>query len=116
MIESHIFSLVLRDLAQFDEVRGGKFSDVFVFGFENKAGRGVVSVRVNLFDVSLSKESEIKVMSVLKNFLFSSLSFKLIEFEVVASMMFAAFKFVVLRDLVMKVSLCFIERGTNAGR
>ena len=39
MVESHSFGSVLRDLMQFVEIRGRKFSVVFVFGFEDKAVR-----------------------------------------------------------------------------
>ena len=37
MVESHSFGSVLRDLVELSEVRGRKFSVIFVFGFENKA-------------------------------------------------------------------------------
>lgn len=105
MVESHSFGSVLRDLMQFVEIRGRKFSVVFVFGFENKAGRGKVSVGIDFVDISLSKESGIEVVGVLDKFLFSSLSFELIEFEVVASVMLSAFKSVMLSNVAMKISL-----------
>ena len=105
MIKSYSFSSVLRYLVELSEVRGRKFSVVFVLGFEDKAGRGVVSVRVNSFDVGLSKVSGIKVMCVLDEFLFCLLCFKLVEFEVIASVMFATFKTIMLRDFAMKVGL-----------
>ena len=105
MVESHSFGSVLRDLMQFVEIRGRKFSVVFVFGFENETGRGKVSIGVDFIDVVLSKASGIKVIGVLDEFLFSFLSFKLVEFEVVASVMFTTFKPVMLRDFAMKVSL-----------
>ena len=41
-----------------------------------------MSVGVDFVDVVLSKESGIKVIGVLDEFLFSFLSFKLVEFEV----------------------------------
>jgi len=110
MIESHSFSSVLGYLVQFGEVSGGKFSVIFVFGFENKAGRGKVSVGVDFVDVVLSKVSGIKVMGVLYEFLFGLLSFELVEFEVIASVMFATFKTVMLRNFAMKVSLKFFKR------
>ena len=105
MVESHSFGSVLRDLMQFVEIRGRKFSVVFVFGFENKAGRGKVSVGIDFVDISLSKSSGIKVVGVLEEFLFSFLSFKLVEFEVIAGVMFAAFKTVMLSNVAMKISL-----------
>ena len=80
MIESHSFSSVLGYLVKFVEVSGGKFSIIFVFGLENKAGRGIVSVGIDFVDISLSKSSGIKVVCVLDKFLFSLLSFELIEF------------------------------------
>ncbi len=110
MVESHSFGSVLRDLAQFCEVRGRKFSVVFVFGFEDKAGRGIVSVGVNFVDISLSKVSRIKVVGILDEFLFGFLSFELVEFEVIASVMFATFKTVMLRNFAMEVGLKFFER------
>ena len=105
MIDSHSLSPVLRDLMQLSEVRGRKFSVVFVFGFENEARRGKVSVGVDFFDVILSKASRIKVIGVLDEFLFSLLSFELVEFEITAGVMFAPFKSVMLSDFAMKVSL-----------
>ena len=105
MIESHSLSPVLRNLVQFGEVGGRKFSVVFVFGFENEAGRGKVSVGVDFVDIILSKVSGIKVIGVLDEFLFGFLSFELVEFEIVAGVMFATFKTVMLRDFAMKVSL-----------
>ena len=54
--------------------------------------------------------SVIKVMGVLDEFLFGLLSFELVEFEVIASVMFATFKPVMLRDFAMKVSLKFFKR------
>ena len=90
---------------QFGEVRGRKFSVVFVFGLENKTRRGIVSVGVDFVDIILSKASGIKVVGVLDKFLFGFLSFELVEFEVVARMMFAAFETVMLRDFAMEVSL-----------
>ena len=105
MIDSHSFSPVLRYLVELSEVRGRKFSIIFVFGFENETGRGKVSIGVDFVDVVLSKASGIKVIGVLDEFLFSFLSFKLVEFEVVARVMFATFKSVMLRDFAMKVSL-----------
>ena len=80
MIESHSFSSVLGYLVQFGEVSGGKFSVIFVFGLENKAGRGKVSVGIDFVDIILSKSSGINVVGVLDKFLFSFLSFELIEF------------------------------------
>ena len=103
MIDSHSFSSVLGYLVQFGEV--SEFSVIFVFGFENKAGRGVVSVGVNFVDIGLSETSGIKVFGVLDKFLFSLLSFELVEFKVVARVMFATFKPVMLRDFAMEVSL-----------
>ena len=44
------------------------------------------------------------------NFLFGALKFELIEFEIVTSAMFAAFKSVILSDLAMEVSLKFFKR------
>ena len=85
MIDSHSLSPVLRDLMQLSEVRGRKFSIIFVFGFENKTRRGKVSVGVDFVDIGLSKASGIKVIGVLDKFLFSFLSFELIKFEIVAS-------------------------------
>ena len=105
VIESYSFSSVLRDLVKFGEVSSRKFSVVFVFRLENKAGRGKVSVGIDFVDIILSKESGIKVVGVLDKFLFSLLSFELIEFEIVASVMFAAFKSVMLSNVAMKISL-----------
>ena len=110
MIESHSFSSVLGYLVQFGEVSGGKFSVIFVFGFENEAGRGVVSVGVNFVDIGLSETSGIKVFGVLDKFLFSLLSFELVKFKVVARVMFATFKPVMLRDFAMKIGLKFFKR------
>ena len=105
MRESNSFSAFFSNLAQFDEIGRRQYGVVFVFGFDNKAGRGVVGVSVNFFDIGLCAVKCINVVRVLKNFLFSSLSFELIELEIVASVMFAAFKSVVLRYLAMKVRL-----------
>ena len=105
MIESHSLSSVLRDLMQFSEVRGRKFSVVFVFGFEDEAGRGKVSVGVDFVDVVLSKVSGIKVMGVLDEFLFSLLSFELIKFEVGTSMVLPAFEPVKLSNVAIKIGL-----------
>ena len=105
VIESHSFSSVLRDLVKFGEVSSRKFSVVFVFRLENKARRGKVSVGIDFVDIILSKSSGIKVVSVLDKFLFSLLSFELIEFEVVASVMLSAFKSVMLSNVAMKISL-----------
>ena len=69
-----------------------------------------MSVGADFVDVSLSKVSGIKVVGVLDKFLFSLLSFELIEFEVVTRMMFATFKSVMLGDFVMKVGLKFFKR------
>ena len=110
MIESHSFSSVLGYLVKFVEVSGGKFSVIFVFGFENKAGRGKVSVGVYFIDIVLSETSGIKVVGVLDKFLFSLLSFELIEFKVFARVMLTAFKSVELRDFAMKVGLKFFKR------
>ena len=44
------------------------------------------------------------------NILFGALKFELIEFEIVTSAMFAAFKSVILSDLAMEVSLKFFKR------
>ena len=65
---------------------------------------------VDFVDVVLSKASRIKVISVLKNFLFSFLSFELVEFKVIARVMFATFETVVLRDFAVKVGLKFFKR------
>ena len=105
MIESHSLSSVLRDLAQLGEVRGRKFSVVFVFGFEDEAGRGKVSVGVDFVDVVFSKASRIKVIGVLYKFLFSFLSFKLVEFEIGTSMVLPAFETVKLSNVAMEISL-----------
>ena len=64
-----------------------------------------MSFRVDFVDVSLSKVSGIKVVGVLDKFLFGLLDFELIEFEVVAGVMFAPFKSVMLSDFAMEVSL-----------
>ena len=90
---------------KFGEVRGRKFSVVFVFGFENKARREEVSVGVDFVDVVLSKMREIKVVSVLKKFLLGFLSFELIKFEIGTSMVLPAFETVKLSNVAMEISL-----------
>ena len=93
MIDSHSFSPVLRYLVELSEVRGRKFSIIFVFGFENETGRGKVSIGVDFVDVVLSKASGIKVIGVLDEFLFSLLSFELIESKIIAFVVFTNFPF-----------------------
>ena len=64
-----------------------------------------MSVGVNFVDIVLSETSGIKVVGVLDKFLFGFLSFELVEFKVVASMVLSTFEPIELRDFAMEVSL-----------
>ncbi len=109
MSEGNILSTLFSNLAQFGEIGSMQFGVVFVFGFDNKASRGVVGVSVNFFNIGLCAVRSVQVVSVFKNFLFCLLNFELIKFEVVTCMIIAAIQPVMLSNGKLKIGLQFFK-------